>query len=141
MLYVLPSSQSDTAISSLAKYPPTSTAKAVTEQQPAETTSTDGTSPERQGSLSFDEFDSAEEVASLLISDANEKSASEANEVSASEEEDRFKVPGERQRGRRKQSAKPTRRLRSSSRKKTMLDYTKYSDDEYDAHKYPTSVD
>lgn len=104
--------------------------------------------PQRQLTLSFEEFDPAEEVASLLVSDANEKtvsdtnemSVSDANEMSASEGDDRFKVPEKKQRGRKKQSTETTRRLRSNTRKKT-VNYTKYSDDEYDGCKYPSFLD
>lgn len=133
VLYVLPGSQSDSAISSLAKYPPTSTPKTETEQQFTETTRTDRMSPQRQLNLSFEEFDPVEEV----VSDANEKFVSD-EEASVS---DQFKVPEKKQRGRRKQSTETvSRKLRSNTRK-TAVDYTKYSDDEYDACKYPSYVD
>lgn len=79
---------------------------------------------QRRLSLSYEDFDSAEEATSLV---------EKARETSVSDNEDCFKVPAKRQRGRGKQLRGTARRLRSSSRTRS-ASYAKYSDDEPEHH-------
>ncbi|KZC07779.1 Receptor expression-enhancing protein 1 [Dufourea novaeangliae] len=90
VLYILHGSQSVSAISSSAKYQPTSTPKTELELRTAVTTAITETSSSRRSSIDYEDFDLEAEEASLV------ENASKV--MSSSADEDTFKLPDKRKR-------------------------------------------